>query len=154
MIVRDANKLYAFIFYTATQILTHVREKLQFNEKENLALVATLEELDEVLSEKRDKLGKVKATRDTLRQKGRKIKEASVFITNIQLLNDIEVHKEKREGLTFQIEDLREEYASLSETIQKANTRIVNLTEELASGGATSVMHALKSMHSSKSMKV
>jgi hypothetical protein len=47
--------------------------------------------LDGTLSEKRDKLGKAKATRDTLRQKGRRIKESSVFITNPSLLDDIEV---------------------------------------------------------------
>jgi hypothetical protein len=47
--------------------------------------------LDGTLSEKRDKLGKAKATRDTLRQKGRRIKESSVFITNPLLLDDIEV---------------------------------------------------------------
>lgn len=74
-----------------TQILTHVREKLQFVEKENGALQSQLEELDLELSEKRDRLGKAKATRDTLRQQGRKIKQSSVYITNPNLLDDIEV---------------------------------------------------------------
>lgn len=73
------------------QILTHVREKLQFVEKENGALQSQLEELDLELSEKRDRLGKAKATRDTLRQQGRKIKQSSVYITNPNLLDDIEV---------------------------------------------------------------
>ncbi len=76
---------------TTVQILTHIREKLQFVEKENLSLAAQLEELDTQLSEKRDRLGKAKNTRDTLRQKTRKIKETSVFITNPNLLDDIEV---------------------------------------------------------------
>lgn len=138
---------------TTVQILTHVREKLQFVEKENEALSATLTELDAALSEKRDALGKVKATRDTLRQKGRKIKDASTFITNSTLLNDIESHKEKREALGVHIEELKREYAELSDSISKTNSRIVAMTEELAAGGAPSAMNALRSMQSQKSMR-
>ncbi len=63
----------------------------QFVEKENTSLAGELEGLDGTLSEKRDLLGKAKATRDTLRQNGRRIKESSVFITNPALLDDIEV---------------------------------------------------------------
>lgn len=40
---------------------------------------------------KRDKLGRAKATRDSLRQTGRKIREASTQIINPALLDDIEV---------------------------------------------------------------
>jgi hypothetical protein len=40
----------------------------------------------------------VQATRDGLRQKGRKIKETSVFITSGTLLDDIEVHCAGRAG--------------------------------------------------------
>ncbi len=73
------------------QILTHVREKLQFVEKENESLSSQLEQLDQALVEKRDHLGKIKASRDAYRQKGRKIKQASVYITNPGLLDDIDV---------------------------------------------------------------
>lgn len=82
------------VFPRSTQILTHVREKLQFIEKENAALAAQLSALEAELAEKRDRLGRVKAERDTLRAKGRKIKESGSNITGPQLLDDIEVRTE------------------------------------------------------------
>lgn len=136
---------------TTVQILTHVREKLQFIEKENAALASQLEELDATLSERRDKLGKAKAQRDTLRQKGRRIKEGSVFITNAALLEDIEIHKEKKEHLMFEIEDLRKEVGVLNETIAKANARLASMTEEMAATGTPNVINALRSMQSMRS---
>lgn len=141
---------------TTVQILTHVREKLQFIEKENASLAAQLEELDAQLSERRDKLGKAKAARDTLRQKGRRIKETSVFITTPALLEDIEVYKEKKEALLFQTEDLKKEFATLADTIAKANARLMSMTEEMAATGGPAVINALRSMQAgrSPSMKV
>jgi len=136
---------------TTVQILTHVREKLQFVEKENGALAGQLEELDAQLSERRDKLGRAKAARDTLRQKGRRIKETSVFITNPALLEDIEIHKEKKEALIFQIEDLKKDYVTLADTIAKANARLVSMTEDMATAGGPAVLNVLRSMQSSKS---
>jgi chromosome segregation ATPase len=44
---------------TTVQILTHVREKLQFVEKDNASLGDTLRDFDGQLSEKRDAVGKV-----------------------------------------------------------------------------------------------
>ncbi len=73
------------------QILTHVREKLQCIEKDNNGLSGTLQSLEGDLAVKRDSLGRAKATRDTLRQKGRKIKESSSYITKPELLDDFEV---------------------------------------------------------------
>lgn len=141
---------------TTVQILTHVREKLQFIEKENASLAAQLEELDAQLSERRDKLGKAKAARDTLRQNGRRIKETSVFITTPALLEDIEVYKEKKEALLFQTEDLKKEFATLADTIAKANARLMSMTEEMAATGGPAVINALRSMQAgrSPSMKV
>lgn len=78
------------------QILTHVREKLQFIEKENAALDSALNQLEAELADKRDRLGRAKAERDTLRAKGRKIKESGSNITSPQLLDDIEVRRRER----------------------------------------------------------
>jgi hypothetical protein len=68
-----------------------VREKLLFVEKENANLGSTLSRLEGELADKRDGLGRAKAERDTLRAKGRKIKESGSNITTPQLLDDIEV---------------------------------------------------------------
>ena len=131
-----------------------MREKLLFVEKENGGLAAQHEELDRLLAEKRDSLGKVKATRDALRLKGRKIKQASVYVTNPGLLDDIEVQKEKREALTAQVEELKHEYAALAATIEQTNSKIISMTEELASNGSPNVIRALRSFQqSSRSLK-
>ncbi|GFR41474.1 hypothetical protein Agub_g2164 [Astrephomene gubernaculifera] len=126
---------------TTVQILTHVREKLQFIEKENAALAASLADLEAELAEKRDRLGRIKAERDTLRAKGRKIKESGSNITSSQLLDDIEVQKEKREALLVSIEEAQRHYTELSESIQRTNHRIANVTEELQQAqAAASIM--------------
>ncbi|PNH00299.1 Histone deacetylase 6, partial [Tetrabaena socialis] len=117
-------------------ILTHVREKLQFIEKENSALDSGLGQLEAGLADKRDRLGRAKVERDTLRLKGRKIKESGSNLTSPQLLDDIEIQKEKREGLMGSIEEAQRHYAELSDSIQRTNHRIMNATEELQAAQA------------------
>ncbi|PNH09065.1 Coiled-coil domain-containing protein 96 [Tetrabaena socialis] len=117
-------------------ILTHVREKLQFIEKENSALDSGLGQLEAELADKRDRLGRAKVERDTLRLKGRKIKESGSNLTSPQLLDDIEIQKEKREGLMGSIEEAQRHYAELSDSIQRTNHRIMNATEELQAAQA------------------
>ena len=283
------------------QILTHVREKLLFVEKENGSLAGQLEGLDHELVEKRDRLGKVsislragdggagprgkvhsrrgaeaallvcttacrlrfrdcywlyryynfltvalpvlaeplrvhclnrlspptcmqiKSARDAQRLKGRKLKAGSVFVTNPGLLDDIEVQKERRDALSTQVgprnwkremmawrgrthyssigcgmpggnqetvylctgpasrknrcitlhnscpcahpaslhthdhaqvEELKREYAALAASIERNNTRIVSMTEELAASGSPSAMRALQSGKSGRSVRV
>ncbi len=41
----------------------------------------------------------------------------------------MQIQKEKKEQLLFQIEDLKKEHALLSDVITKANQKIMNLTE-------------------------
>lgn len=120
---------------TTVQILTHVREKLQFIEKENAALGSQLSALEAELADKRDQLGRAKAERDTLRLKGRKIKESGSNITSAALLDDIESHKDRREVLLAQIEEARHQYTELADSIQRANDRLQTVTEEMAIGG-------------------
>ena len=76
-----------------------------------------------------------------------------MYITNPGLLDDIEVQKEKRDMLTAQIEELKQEYASLAAMIEQNNSRIVSMTEELAANGSPNGMRALQSVRSTKSLK-
>eukprot|EP00879_Flechtneria_rotunda_P019667 GHRR01020665.1.p1 GENE.GHRR01020665.1~~GHRR01020665.1.p1 ORF type:complete len:373 (+),score=152.65 GHRR01020665.1:60-1178(+) len=99
------------------QILTHMKEKLQFIEYENQALLQQLQELEAALAGRRDELAGLKATRDKMRQQGRQIKDNSVFVTNPMLLQDIQVQKEKRDDLLAEIEALKQQcsaYSSMS----------------------------------------
>ncbi|MEW5303341.1 MAG: hypothetical protein WDW36_006043 [Sanguina aurantia] len=129
---------------TTVQILTHVREKLQFVERENSAGKDVLEVLDQGLAAKRDRLGQSKAARDTLRLKGRKIQETSVYITNPHLLDDIETQKERKEVVATQIDTLRHEYAALSGTISRNNNKLMVMAEEISSQHHTGQQAALR----------
>ncbi len=53
----------------------------------------------------------------------------------------MQAQKEKKEQLLFTIEDIKKEHALLSDVIQKANAKIVSLTEEVrwADGASTFV---------------
>jgi hypothetical protein len=73
------------------QVLTHMKEKLQFVEKDNQALKAQVADLDAQLTANRDSLTKMKSARDTMRTKGRNIKDSSLYVTNPELLQDMEV---------------------------------------------------------------
>ncbi|MEW5309814.1 MAG: hypothetical protein WDW38_001669 [Sanguina aurantia] len=129
---------------TTVQILTHVREKLQFVERENSSGKDGLEVLDQELAGKRDRLGQSKAARDTLRLKGRKIQETSVYITNPHLLDDIETQKERKEVVATQIDTLRHEYAALSGTISRNNNKLMVMAEEISSQHHTGQQAALR----------
>lgn len=136
------------------QILTHVREKLQFVERENAQLQIQLEEMERDLSERRDLLSKAKSSRDTLRLQGRKIKEASVYITNSSLLDDMEVQREKREQLMLAIDSIKIDYHQLSEDIERNQSRILQTTEGLAQQGSVSAIKALQTLKSSASASI
>lgn len=73
------------------QILTHMREKLQFILRRNRVLTKDVSQLDSELGTKRDSLSKLRQRRDSLRQTATKIKETSVYINNPLLLNDMQV---------------------------------------------------------------
>jgi len=79
------------LVWFVSQILTHMKEKLQFVESQNSSLQQELQQLEAELAGRRDELAGLKATRDKLRQQGRQIKEHSVYVANPMLLQDMQV---------------------------------------------------------------
>jgi predicted nuclease with TOPRIM domain len=73
------------------QILTHIKEKLQFVEKENASLAQDLAGVEAQLAARREELQATKTQRDKLRERGRRTKDRSVFVTQSALLGDMEV---------------------------------------------------------------
>ena len=73
------------------QILTHVKEKLQFAQKEKQALQAELDSVEGALATHRDDLTRVKVTRDKAKVATRKIRDAGSHVSNTALLADMEV---------------------------------------------------------------
>lgn len=74
----------------ALQVLTHMREKLQFVTRRNRILAREGAQLDSGLGAKRDSLNRLRQRRDSLRQMATKIKETSVYIDNPLLLADMQ----------------------------------------------------------------
>mmetsp|Transcript_11580 Transcript_11580/g.20867 ORF Transcript_11580/g.20867 Transcript_11580/m.20867 type:complete len:487 (-) Transcript_11580:445-1905(-) len=114
---------------TTVQILTHVREKLLFTEKENLELQSKLETIDKALGSQREMVSKTKTGRDRLRAKGRKIKENSSYVTDVKLLADFDVQKKKKEQLLHDIQSYTERMESLaSKKMQSSSHGYLNST--------------------------
>lgn len=95
------------------QILTHVKEKLQFvfveNDKEKL----NLNVYDEQVKKNRDILNKIKQSRDSLRVDNAKLKQNSGLLGNSVLLRDFEDCVDQNDNLESQIEYLKRRHAEL-----------------------------------------
>lgn len=72
------------------QILTHVKEKLQFVQTDNVTLHKTLGGLDEEVAKERDSLPLSKQERDVLRTTTMSIKQNNALLGNVPLLRDFE----------------------------------------------------------------
>ena len=77
--------------WIAWQVLTHVKEKLQFAQKEKEALQVELDTVESALATHRDDLGRVKLTRDKALAAARKLKDSVSHVSNASLLADLEV---------------------------------------------------------------
>lgn len=128
---------------TTVQILTHLKEKLQFVEKENAQLTEQLGQLDEELGYKRDGLQQLKTTRDMLRTKGLKIKESSSYITNDLLLDDLEIQRNKLLDHQAEVQQLEQQYHSTLEKIERNNLRMVAITQELTASGNAKLLSSI-----------
>ena len=73
------------------QVLTHVKEKLQFAQKEKEAMQIELDTVEAALATHRDDLARIKLTRDKAIVATRKLKDAGSHVTNAALLADLEV---------------------------------------------------------------
>ena len=95
------------------QVLTHLKEKLQFVQKKNDVLASELAELDGQLSSKRDKLQQVKHSREKARDNILRLREKSGLVTETVLLQDVERQKVHKEHLISKIEELQNEHFTL-----------------------------------------
>jgi len=75
----------------ALQILTHVKETLQFAQKEKEGMQVELDSVEAALATHRDDLARVKLARDKAIVATRKIRDAGSHVTNAALLADLEV---------------------------------------------------------------
>ena len=109
---------------TTVQILTHVREKLQFVARDNAALQARLDEDAAALSSERDALLKLKAERDAVRGRSTRIQATSTFVTAPPLLEDLRKQKDLKDDLSIEIGGLRKRWEETKERNERMTQRL------------------------------
>ena len=103
---------------TTVQVLTHLKEKLQFVQKENESLSAGMTSLEYGLTSKREQLHRMKMERDALRAENGKMKGQSATVTNPMLLDDMDAHQERASELKRQLSSLKASVANLARKTQ------------------------------------
>ncbi|XP_072476269.1 cilia- and flagella-associated protein 184 [Notamacropus eugenii] len=96
------------------QIITHVKEKLQFVELGNWRLKAELMDIDAQVAQKRDILTKTKKARDSLRVDNVKLHQKCGLLGKEMLLRDLEQKVDQTEVLSQRLETLKRQHAGLT----------------------------------------
>ena len=99
---------------TTVQVLTHIKEKLQFCQAENRVLKENLAELDADLTEQRERLARAKNERDSLRMENDDLLQRQGFVNNDALVQDYEQRKLDMQDLRDQCEQLQARHEFLS----------------------------------------
>ncbi|KAG9479751.1 hypothetical protein GDO78_011665 [Eleutherodactylus coqui] len=96
------------------QVLTHVKEKLQFVQAENQQQEEKLMGLEGIMGKKRDILTKTKQARDSLRMDNLNLKQKCGLLGNKVLLRDFEDKVDTTEELRQTLENLKRHHAELT----------------------------------------
>jgi len=97
---------------TVVQILTHMREKLEFIQEENLLLKTDLSVLEGELQQKRDLLGQLKRDRDDDKVENVKLKTQAGISSSEGMATDYAARKQR-------IEKMKAEIAAYTEEIKR-----------------------------------
>ena len=111
------------------QVLTHVKEKLQFVAAENAVVSDELGGLDAKLAAARDRVAKRKQERDALRAEALSAKQRQGFANNDLLVVDFERRKGDVARTEQKISELKERYALLEAEVAKNNAIIAARTK-------------------------
>eukprot|EP00892_Ulva_mutabilis_P012321 jgi/Ulvmu1/9461/UM052_0029.1 len=122
---------------TTVQILTHMREKLQFVQRRVRVLTREVGELEAGLGAKRDSLSKLKQRRDNLRHTARKIRETSVYIDSPMLLQDMQAQVKLRDQLISDIDEMQIRKERIAARVGEMTQKIVSITEDM--GGSAPI---------------
>ncbi|XP_068930149.1 cilia- and flagella-associated protein 184 [Petaurus breviceps papuanus] len=115
--VEERNEEVLKLHYKVTsnvQIITHVKEKLQFVEVGNLRLKSELMDIDAQVAQKRDILTKTKKARDSLRVDNVKLHQKCGLLGKEMLLRDLEEKVDQTELLSQRLETLKRQHAGLT----------------------------------------
>jgi hypothetical protein len=98
---------------TTVHILTHVKEKLQFVQSENLEMQRALGMLEDDLAKHKDILSQIKRERDVLKSENLDMRDQTPLVGNDALLMDYENRKKEIAVLKTRVDSLRNSHASL-----------------------------------------
>ncbi|KAM9330354.1 cilia- and flagella-associated protein 184 [Gastrophryne carolinensis] len=96
------------------QVLTHLKEKLQYVQAENQEQKEKLIDIEALVAQKRDILTKTKQARDSLRMDNLNLKQKCGLLGNKTLLRDFEDKVDTTEELHQKLENLKRHYAELT----------------------------------------
>uniref|UniRef100_A0A2C9M4A6 CCDC113/CCDC96 coiled-coil domain-containing protein n=1 Tax=Biomphalaria glabrata TaxID=6526 RepID=A0A2C9M4A6_BIOGL len=99
---------------STVQVLTHLKEKLQFVQGANTEQKSELQEVEASLAQSRDVLSRTKQARDALRIDNQKLRQNSGLLGNEPLLRDFESQKDEASLLVSQIEKLQMKHAEMT----------------------------------------
>ncbi|XP_019408112.1 PREDICTED: coiled-coil domain-containing protein 96 [Crocodylus porosus] len=99
---------------TTVQVLTQLKEKLQFVEAENQEKKVELLQIEAVLAQKRDVLTKTKQARDRLRADNQRLQQKCGLLGNEVLLQDFENKVDAAQVLNQRLENLKQHHAGLT----------------------------------------
>lgn len=77
------------------QVLTHLKQKLQFVQVENCSKKERLKQIESVVAQKRDLLTRTKQTRDALRMNNNTLRHKGGLVSHSTLLRDFEERKDQ-----------------------------------------------------------
>ncbi|XP_061443391.1 coiled-coil domain-containing protein 96 [Rhineura floridana] len=106
------------------QVLTQVKEKLQFVEAENHGKKTQLMAIEALVAQKRDLLTKTKQARDKLRMDNQRLCQKCGLLGNALLLRDFESKVAAAEILNDRLEVLKRHHAALSLTCKGVKKKI------------------------------
>jgi len=105
---------------TTVQVLTHVKEKLQFVEHQNAVIFQSMDRLDGSVEELREKLTHIKKIRDKLRQENSTLKQKQGFIGSDLLVADFESRKGSLHSIQAKVDALKSKHARLASFVAQA----------------------------------
>ena len=109
---------------TTVQVLTHLKEKLQFVQGENGEQRSKLRDIDVTVAQRRDILTRNKQVRDGLRSDNSKLKHRSGLLGNEPLLRDFEHRKDEGDELRDKLARLKDTHVELNMNLNSVRLKI------------------------------
>jgi len=109
---------------TTVQVLTHLKEKLQFVQAENQVLKHELSDLEVELTSKRDVLTQIKHERDALRAENAARRQQRGLVSSEELLIDFEKRRLALLAKKEEVEKLKSRHGMLTKQINDAKAQI------------------------------